>query len=117
MDKDYLIHLKNSLSKLLLSIILFCAIANPINAQQDTVKDFFPLAIGNRWIYNFDLGWATYAHTRVEDKGTAEYEIIGKDSSSNRTTWHFIREEATMRMYIKLIIRMFKIPLILNWLK
>jgi hypothetical protein len=61
-------------------------------AQQDSLKDYFPLGIGNKWTYSFKSGYTNQmAHFYNIDEGIAEFEIIDRMDSSESNIWHFIK--------------------------
>jgi len=83
-------------SILLLSLVLIATCF----AQQDSVGDVFPLAIGNKWNYDF---WTTYtvSHSGTHDAGSVEYTIIGSISLIDSTRWQFLqRRDYTHTVYI-----------------
>lgn len=88
--------------KTILAVIVILSFSKPLIAQQDTLKDVLPLAIGNKWEYSFVEGSSSsFVHQSSEDKGTVEYEIIGKQNFSTGTTWKvFQRRNLTRKFFI-----------------
>ena len=86
----------------LFSIILILILFKPISAQQNTLKDFLPLSLGNKWQYSFySDSYNIMSHSSVSDTGNVELDIIGKKDSANCTIWHFIqRRSYKMKAYI-----------------
>jgi hypothetical protein len=68
--------------KMIRSFFIFLIIAIPSLssfAQQVTLADFFPLAIGNQWQYNYYVSIFTAPNDIYNiDTGFAEYIIINK---------------------------------------
>jgi len=88
--------------KTILSIFVILALTKPIIAQQDSLKDILPLTVGNKWKYSFEKGFRNnFAHSSSEDKGSVEYEIIGKSSYSLGILWKvFQRRDFTRSSFI-----------------
>lgn len=70
-------------------------------AQQTTLKDIFPLAVGNRWTYNYSSdSYGIYVHAGSSQSGTAFYKITGKYVTNDSTIWNvFQRKEYTVVVY------------------
>lgn len=88
--------------KTILSIFVILALTKPLIAQQDSLKDVLPLKVGSKWKYSFDDGFRNnFAHSSSEDKGSVEYEIIGKSSYSLGIIWKvFQRRDFTRSSFI-----------------
>ena len=67
---------------IILPLIIFLS----ITAAESQSIDFFPLAVGNHWAYDYSLDLQEYYfHTR--DSGTATYTIVSKVSNIDSTIW------------------------------
>ena len=78
--------------KSMFSITLLLALMETGFAQQDSLADVFPLAIGNKWTYGFYTRLAgTTVHLSSEDTGFVEYQVIGSIYSSDSIRWQFIQ--------------------------
>jgi hypothetical protein len=55
---------------------------------QAATYDFFPLAIGNRWTYNYSASdWEQLGDFTLSDSGTAVYTVASKYSANDSTIW------------------------------
>jgi hypothetical protein len=73
-------------------IAVFMAFVGTAFAQSDSLEDVFPLALGNRWAYDFNSGTSTsIPHSCRIDTGYVAYEIIGVARSADSTRWQFIQ--------------------------
>jgi len=71
-------------------LLLFLVLIETYFAQQDPVADVFPLAIGNKWTYEF---WTTdvVSHTGTHDNGIIEFTIIASIPLTDSTRWQFFQ--------------------------
>lgn len=74
------------------AIALLFLFAATGDAQQDSLGDAFPLALGNRWKYGFNSGSvSSTSHSATTDTGIVEYSITGIDSAADSTRWQFFQ--------------------------
>jgi len=71
------------------------------SAQQDSIGDYFPLAVGNSWQYHFQWTYYEpwYDEEREVDTGTVEYQVTGvtrKPPLAN--VWHIEQRRSYLRV-------------------
>lgn len=89
----------NSFSFIIIVIILITVDLS--YSQQNSIIDVLPLSIGNKWLYNYEaISYSSVGHSSSSESGTMEYEVIGKDITTEGNLWHFIqRRDALSNVY------------------
>jgi len=71
------------------------------NGQQESLVDYFPLAVGNFWKYQFgDTTTIVEVQQYEADFGTVEFTIIGVSPQADAlTVWHLIRRRTYLKVW------------------
>ena len=73
---------------LIFSIIFLFLVGLPVGAvraQTETSTDFFPLQVGNKWVYEFTVGFKNYEGLRVDFQEQVVLEVLGEEEVEGKT--------------------------------
>ena len=89
------------MNKVATFLLLFLTVNQNGRGQQDSVVDIFPLAVGNKWTYEFyNDNRGNMIHVSRTDTGFVEYQVIGSVTSTDSIRWQFIqRRDFTRTVY------------------
>jgi hypothetical protein len=75
-------------AKMILAVLIIALVPHPSSAQQDSLADVFPLAVGNRWTYHYDMFLIEAPIDLVTvDTGFVTIRIRSQWQAADSTTW------------------------------
>jgi len=80
-------------------LLMFCLSNIKINAQPRT-DDYFPLAVGNSWIYNYSItDWEQLGDYILSDSGLASYTVVSKSVTTDSIIWNMQEQRNVVHHY------------------
>ncbi len=86
--------------KVMITIVLVQLLGSASFAQQDTLHDFFPLNVGNKWTYGFRSDQYNPGEY-INDTGKTEYQIISSFRSADSLYWWFVQRRNFSRRIVR----------------
>ncbi len=85
--------------KYILSIIAFITVPCTLTGQT-LADDFFPLAVGNQWSYDYYTeDWDQLGDFWMSDSGTAIYRVVSKSAKIDSTIWDILEIRDVQHSY------------------
>lgn len=80
--------------------VLFALMQTPVWSQFSS-PDFFPLAVGNSWTYDYSVvDNQQLGDVRTSDSGSAAYTVLSKTASTDSTVWHLREVRDVLHSYV-----------------